>query len=69
MTRDEALDVVIAAAELWAENDEEAFARRVEADDSDERCDDLAAQSSVMPAEVKAVRDAWRALPALAQRT
>jgi hypothetical protein len=38
MTRDEALDVVIAAAERWAENAEVAFLRRVDADDADERC-------------------------------
>jgi hypothetical protein len=65
MTRDEALDVVIAAAEQWTANSEAVFAHRVEADDSDDRCDDLAVQSRVLPDEVKAARDVWRAIRAL----
>jgi hypothetical protein len=49
----------------WAENAEAVFVHRVEADDSDDRCDGLAALSHVLPHEVKAVRDVWRAIKAL----
>jgi len=65
MTRADAIALVTAIAERWGENAEEAFARRIEAFDSDEQCQQIAAASDATVEEVVEVRDLWRAVALL----
>jgi hypothetical protein len=62
MTPAEALDVVLAIAEQWAENAEEHFNRGVEPDDSDEQLIEIAPDNLGL---TRQVRDVWRALDVL----
>jgi len=67
MTRQEALVHVLAIASTWAENAEEAFARRVNPDDTDDQCQANADAGCALLEEVIEVRDLWRAIKILEQ--
>jgi hypothetical protein len=62
MDKFNAMSVVIGIATRWGENAEEAFFRRVKADDDDEACREIAAASDMEEEDVLDVRDLWLAI-------
>ncbi len=62
MTFCEAVQVLVDCASRWAENAEEAFPRRINADDTDDVLIQLALEVSVLPDAAIEIRDLWKAV-------
>jgi hypothetical protein len=62
MTTSEAIQVLVDLAGRWGENAEEDFSRRISANDTDEDCAKIAADSQHETEDVLEVRDLWLAV-------
>jgi hypothetical protein len=62
MTFAEAVQVLVDMASRWGENAEEAFPRRIEAEDNEAECARLADGDEDLLQDIGEVRDLWRAI-------
>ena len=68
MTKQRALEIVIALASRWGENAEESFSRRIQASDTDEQLAEIVRRSYGKDSTLglaSDIRDLWRAVDVL----